>query len=43
MSFGILSAVISCRIDIDDPSVADVSFPGFWKLVDRLGGVTLDR
>lgn len=43
MSFGILSAVSSCRIDIDDRSVADVSFPGFWKLVDRLGGVTLDR
>lgn len=36
MCFGILGRSISCSIDIDDPAVADVSFPGFWRLLDRL-------
>jgi 5-enolpyruvylshikimate-3-phosphate synthase len=24
------------RIEIDDRGAADVSFPGFWRLLDRL-------
>ena len=39
MSFGILDGISSCRIDIDDREVAAVSFPGFWSLLGRLGGV----
>lgn len=36
MCFGVLGRSTSCSIDIDDPAVADVSFPGFWRLLDRL-------
>ncbi|HUF75538.1 MAG TPA: 3-phosphoshikimate 1-carboxyvinyltransferase [Longimicrobiales bacterium] len=38
MAFGVLGAVARNRIDIDDRGAADVSFPGFWTLLDRLAG-----
>ena len=36
MCFGVLGATPGCDIRVDDPGVADVSFPGFWKLLARL-------
>jgi 3-phosphoshikimate 1-carboxyvinyltransferase len=36
MSLGVLGGSSSCRVEVDDPTVADVSFPGFWPLLDRL-------
>jgi 3-phosphoshikimate 1-carboxyvinyltransferase len=33
MAFGVLAGQPGNDIEIDDPGVADVSFPGFWKLV----------
>lgn len=37
MAFGVLGAVGANRIEVDDPGAADVSFPGFWSLVERVG------
>jgi 3-phosphoshikimate 1-carboxyvinyltransferase len=37
MAFGVLGATGSNDIQIDDPGAADVSFPGFWGLLERLG------
>ena len=34
MAFGVLGALPGNEIEVDDPAVADVSFPGFWT---RLG------
>lgn len=36
MAFGILSTLTSCDVEIDDPEVADVSFPGFWETLGEL-------
>lgn len=36
MAFGVLGAVGPNRIEVDDRGAADVSFPGFWRLLDRL-------
>lgn len=36
MAFGVLGATPGCDIRVDDPGVADVSFPGFWELLARL-------
>jgi 3-phosphoshikimate 1-carboxyvinyltransferase len=36
MAFGVLGSVGSNEIEIDDPASADVSFPGFWTLLERL-------
>jgi len=36
MAFGVLGAVGRNRIDVDDPGAADVSFPGFWQLLERV-------
>lgn len=36
MAFGILSALPENQIEIDDPDVVDVSFPGFWELLRQL-------
>jgi len=33
MAFGILGALPGNDIQVDDPSVVDVSFPGFWPLI----------
>lgn len=37
MAFGVLGALPGNHITIDEPEAADVSFPGFWRL---LGAVT---
>ncbi len=36
MAFGVLGATPGCDLEVDDPAVADVSFPGFWPLLARL-------
>jgi 3-phosphoshikimate 1-carboxyvinyltransferase len=36
MAFGVLGALRSNDIEIDDRGAADVSFPGFWDLLERL-------
>ena len=36
MAFGVLGAAPDCDILVDDPGVADVSFPGFWSLLARM-------
>ena len=36
MAFGVLGASPDCDILVDDPGVADVSFPGFWRLLTRV-------
>ena len=38
MAFGVLGATPGCDIAVDDPGVADVSFPGFWRLLARVRG-----
>ncbi len=38
MAFGVLGATPGCEFEIDDPAVADVSFPGFWDLLARTAG-----
>ncbi len=35
MAFGVLGATPECDVRIDDPTVSDVSFPGFWRLLER--------
>lgn len=37
MAFGVLGAKPGNDIRIDRPDVADVSFPGFWETMDRIG------
>ncbi|MEQ1856049.1 MAG: 3-phosphoshikimate 1-carboxyvinyltransferase [Longimicrobiales bacterium] len=36
MAFGVLGAIEGNDIEVDDRGAADVSFPGFWGLLDRL-------
>lgn len=36
MAFGVLAKVRKNHIEIDDPTLSDVSFPGFWPLLDAL-------
>jgi len=36
MAFGVLGALPGNQVQIDDPTAADVSFPGFWSLLDQL-------
>ena len=36
MAFGVLGASPGCDITVDDPGVADVSFPGFRRLLARV-------
>ena len=36
MAFGVIGAVKGNRIEVDDRGAADVSFPGFWSLLERL-------
>lgn len=38
MAFGVLGRVSGSDIEVDDPGVADVSFPGFAALLEQLGG-----
>ncbi len=39
MAFGVLGVLPGNRIEVDDRAVVDVSFPGFWELVGRIGGM----
>lgn len=36
MAFGILGALPEQRVAVDDPAIADVSFPGFWDALRHL-------
>jgi 3-phosphoshikimate 1-carboxyvinyltransferase len=36
MAFGVLGAIDGNDIEVDDRGAADVSFPGFWSLLERL-------
>ncbi len=36
MAFGVLAALPGAAIDVDDPTVVDVSFPGFWSALRAL-------
>ena len=36
MAFGILSSLPKNKIEIVGMDAADVSFPGFWKILSRL-------
>jgi len=38
MAFGVLAALPGTRISIDSPEVVDVSFPGFWEILDGFTG-----
>jgi cytidylate kinase len=40
MAFGVLASLPGNDIQVDSPRVTEVSFPGFWKLLDevRVGG-----
>jgi len=38
MAFAVLGSMESCDIEIDDRSVAEVSFPGFWDMLGRFDG-----
>ncbi len=38
MAFGVLGATPGVSIEVDDPDAADVSFPGFWKLLASVRG-----
>jgi len=40
MAFGVLSAATGGSVQVDDPAVVDVSFPGFWELIAELGART---
>lgn len=37
MAFGVLGALQGNDIQVDHPEVADVSFPGFWEMMNMLG------
>ena len=36
MAFGVLGALPENQIEIDDPDCVDVSFPGFWTLLEEI-------
>ncbi len=38
MAFGVLGALPGHEVVVDDPAVADVSFPGFWTLLEACAG-----
>ena len=38
MAFGVLGALPGNRIEIDQPTAADISFPGFWQLLRQVSG-----
>ena len=37
MAFGVLGAAPGNHIEVDEPQVSGVSFPGFWELLCDLG------
>ncbi len=38
MAFGVLAALPGSAIEVEDPAVVDVSFPGFWDVLDAARG-----
>lgn len=38
MAFGVLGAGPDAALEVDDPEVVEVSFPGFWDLLASVGG-----
>jgi 3-phosphoshikimate 1-carboxyvinyltransferase len=38
MAFGVLGAGPDARLEVADPEVVEVSFPGFWSLLREVGG-----
>ena len=36
MAFGVLGATPGCDVTVRDPAVTEVSFPGFWRLLDQV-------
>jgi 3-phosphoshikimate 1-carboxyvinyltransferase len=38
MAFGVLGMLPGNAIEVDDPAVVEVSFPGFWELLARVSG-----
>ena len=36
MAFGVLAKLNGSHIEIDDPTLSNISFPGFWELLDKL-------
>jgi 3-phosphoshikimate 1-carboxyvinyltransferase len=38
MAFGVLAALPGNAIEVEDPAVADVSYPGFWTVLRELAG-----
>ena len=36
MAFGVLGATPGCDVTVGDPAVTEVSFPGFWRLLDQV-------
>ena len=36
MAFGVLAKLEGAHIEIDDPTLSDISFPGFWEVLDKL-------
>ena len=36
MAFAVLSKLEGAKIEIDDPTLSDISFPGFWEVLDKL-------
>jgi 3-phosphoshikimate 1-carboxyvinyltransferase len=43
MAFGILGSLPGNKIQIEEPGVVGVSFPGFWELLEELTGTDDDR
>ena len=37
MAFGVLGQTPGCDVRVDDPLVSEVSFPGFWELLAKVG------
>lgn len=38
MAFGLLSVVPECRVEVDDPGCVEVSYPDFWRDLERVAG-----
>jgi 3-phosphoshikimate 1-carboxyvinyltransferase len=38
MAFGVLGALPGNRIEVDDPAVVEVSYPGFWEVLAGVSG-----
>jgi 3-phosphoshikimate 1-carboxyvinyltransferase len=43
MAFGVLGALPGSTIEVADPAVVEVSFPGFWEQLAAVSGTRVDR